>query len=76
MFPARFAPALFSLILSGLMSFIVTGVATAKAVGLGPHTFEKWMGAWSLSWPIAFAVAFLAAPQVRRLVSLLVKPQA
>lgn len=35
MLPARFAPVLFSLILSGLMSFIVTGVATWKALGFG-----------------------------------------
>lgn len=72
MFPARFAPVLFSLILSGLMSFIVTCVATVKAVGFGTHTFGNWMGAWSLSWPVAFVIAFLAAPLVRRLVARIV----
>ncbi|MCI5096274.1 MAG: DUF2798 domain-containing protein [Rhodobacteraceae bacterium] len=76
MIPARYSQALFGLILSGLMSFIVTCVASVKAVGLGAHTFGAWMGAWSLSWPIAFAVVLVAAPRVRKLVSKLVAPEA
>lgn len=66
MIPARYAHAAFGLIASGLMSFIVTCVATIKAVGLGPHTFGDWMAAWSLSWPIAFAVILLIGPRIRR----------
>lgn len=72
MIPARFSPALFSLILSGLMSLIVTAVASVNAVGLGAQTLLVWMSAWSLSWPVAFVVAFLAAPHVRKLVGTLV----
>ncbi|WP_372574927.1 DUF2798 domain-containing protein [Ruegeria jejuensis] len=66
MIPRRFAHALFSLITSGLMSCIVTCVATLKAVGFGPHTFGDWMGAWSLSWPIAFVIILIAGPRIRR----------
>jgi hypothetical protein len=76
MIPARYSQALFGLILSGLMSCIVTCVASIKAVGLGPHTFGAWMSAWSLSWPIAFAVVLVAAPRVRKLVGKLVVPEA
>lgn len=75
MIPARFAPVVFALITSGLMSFIVTCVATIKAVGFGGHTFGKWMGAWSLSWPIAFTVILIVSPFVRRLVAKLVRPE-
>ena len=75
MIPARFAPVLFGLILSGLMSCIVTCIATVKEIGLGPETFASWMGAWSISWPVAFAVVLFVAPLTRRLVALLVKPE-
>jgi len=35
MIPARYGPALFSLILSGVMSFLVSGVSTFRA--MQPH---------------------------------------
>ncbi|MBE1285148.1 MAG: DUF2798 domain-containing protein [Rhodobacteraceae bacterium] len=72
MIPAKYAPALFSLILSGLMSCIVTFIASAKTIGLGPETVAAWLSAWALAWPIAFLVAFLAGPMVRKLVAKLV----
>ncbi|APG45558.1 DUF2798 domain-containing protein [Phaeobacter porticola] len=73
MLPARFAPILFGLILSGIMSCIVTGVATLKAVGFSAEAPGLWMGAWSFGWPVAFAVVLVVAPGVRRLVAILVK---
>ncbi|KUJ76448.1 hypothetical protein AVO45_11675 [Ruegeria marisrubri] len=76
MIPARFAPILFGFILSGLMSCIVTCIATVKEVGFGPATFSSWMGAWGVSWPVAFAVVLFVAPLTRRLVALLVRPEA
>lgn len=74
MIPARFTQLVFSLILSGIMSFVVTGVATVKNMGFGAQTLPGWMGAWAVGWPVAFAVAFVAAPHVRKLVSKLVEP--
>lgn len=76
MIPARFAPILFGFILSGLMSCIVTCIATVKEIGLGPETAASWMGAWSVSWPVAFMVVLFAAPLTRRLVALLVRSEA
>ncbi|MFS4581420.1 DUF2798 domain-containing protein [Phaeobacter sp. C3_T13_0] len=76
MFPARFAPILFGLILSGVMSFIVTGVATLKAVGFDADALGVWMAAWSFGWPVAFVVVLVVAPAVRRLVASMVKPPA
>ncbi|WP_171131849.1 MULTISPECIES: DUF2798 domain-containing protein [unclassified Ruegeria] len=75
MIAARYARALFSLIMSGLMSCIVTGIATVKANGFGPSTFGDWMAAWAFCWPIAFTVILLLGPTVQRFVNGLVKPQ-
>ncbi|MGI9370574.1 MAG: DUF2798 domain-containing protein [Ruegeria sp.] len=76
MIPARFAPALFGFIMSGMMSCMVTGIATLKAVGFGPSTLANWLTSWAFSWPIAFTVILIASPAVRRLVQRLVRPDA
>ena len=73
MIPARFIPFLFSLITSGLMSCIVCGVATWKALGFVPDFLAAWMRAWSLAWPIAFAVLLVVGPIVRRVLARLTK---
>ncbi|WP_170401317.1 DUF2798 domain-containing protein [Ruegeria arenilitoris] len=75
MISARYTRALFSLIMSGLMSCIVTGIATVKAIGLGPNTVSDWMASWAFSWPIAFTVILLFGPSVQRLVNRMVSPQ-
>lgn len=74
MIPARFAPAVASLILSGLMSCIVTLVAAVKNVGIGAQTISVWLEAWAFGWPIAFCVVLVASPVVRRWVGKMVKP--
>ncbi len=71
----RYARALFSLIMSGLMSCIVTGIATVKAIGFGPSTMGDWMASWAFCWPIAFSVILILGPAVQRLVNRLVRPQ-
>lgn len=73
MIPAKFAPILFGLILSGLMSCMVSGIATLRAAGLGEGVFGLWMGAWMASWVIAFPAVLLVAPLTRRLVAKLVR---
>lgn len=73
MVPARFAPVLFGFILSGLMSCMVSGIATLRAIGLAEGVIGEWMSSWGLSWAIAFPVVLVVAPITRRLVALLVK---
>lgn len=73
MIPKRFAPMLFGLILSGLMSFVVSGISTARAVGLGPGFIALWFGAWLTAWLFAFPIVLLAAPLARRAVRCLVQ---
>ena len=73
MIPPRFAPIVFGLILSGLMSLIVSGIATFRAVGL-PFDFGlQWMGAWAASWMVAFPTVLVVAPLTRRMVGRLVR---
>jgi hypothetical protein len=72
--PARFAPVLFGFVFSALMSFIVSGIATARNAGIDDAFLALWISAWLVSWLIAFPVVLIVAPIARRLVGLLVKP--
>jgi hypothetical protein len=72
MIPRKFAPVLFGFILSGLMSFVVSGVATMRAAGPVPGFMGLWIGAWLTSWLIAFPIVLVVAPLARRAVDRLV----
>lgn len=74
MISQRFAPILFGFILSGLMSLLVSGIATWRALGLPPDFFGLWMAAWLNAWIVAFPAVLVVAPITRRLVAKLVKP--
>lgn len=73
MIPARFAPVLSGFLLSGLMSLMVSGIATLKAVGLTDGLLDAWMQAWSWSWLIGFPVVLGVAPITRWTVDRLTK---
>jgi protein-S-isoprenylcysteine O-methyltransferase Ste14 len=73
MIPARFAPILFGLILSGLMSLIVSGLSTARTVGLIAAFPGLWLSNWAVSWAIAFPTVLVVAPAARRIVAHLVR---
>lgn len=72
MFPKKFAPALFGLLLSGLMSLLVSGISTHRAVGFGDGFAGLWTSAWLTAWLVAFPVVLVVAPLARRTVALLV----
>lgn len=74
MLPARFAPVLFGFILSGLMSCVVSGIATLRALGVPPDFLLQWGGAWLFSWAVAFPTVLVMAPFTRRLVARLTHP--
>jgi hypothetical protein len=50
----KYAQIVFGLIVSGIMSLIVSGIATFRAQGVIDNFFTSWMPAWGLSWAIAF----------------------
>ena len=68
MIPRKFSPLLFGLILSGLMSLLVSGISTWRAVGLGPEFGAIWASAWLTAWLFAFPIVLVVAPLARRLV--------
>ena len=68
MLPRKFEPVLFSLILSGMMCFVVSGISTLRVTGLVPSFMGLWISAWLTAWLFAFPIAFLAPPLVRRIV--------
>ncbi len=73
MIPARYQHVLFGLILSGLMSFIVSGIATLRTVGWIDGFIGLWMSNWLPSWAVAFPTVLVVAPITRRLVARLVR---
>jgi len=73
MIPARFAPILFGFILSGLMSAMVSGIATWRVLGLDGHFAAHWFGSWVTSWAVAFPAVLIVAPITRRIVARLVR---
>ncbi len=68
MIPKKYAPILFGLILSGLMSLLVSGLSTLRAAGPVPGFVTLWLGAWLIAWAVAFPCVLMVAPLTRRLV--------
>lgn len=75
MIPKRFATMLFSLILSCLMSLLVSGIATFRAVGFSDGAVGLWGSAWLTAWLFAFPAVILVAPLAQRVVRSLVAAQ-
>lgn len=74
MIPARYAPVLFGCILSGLMSLVVSGISTFRAIGLSQDFLPFWLSAWIAAWAVAFPLVLVVAPFTRRIVQRLVQP--
>ncbi|MEL6521897.1 MAG: DUF2798 domain-containing protein [Pseudomonadota bacterium] len=66
MIPKRFQPVVFAILLSGMMSFVVSGIATVRSIGFVPDVLLIWMNNWSMSWAVAAPTAYFLAPFVRR----------
>ena len=69
MISPKFAPMLFAFILSGMASFLVSGLSTWRATASSEGFFGLWMSSWIPSWCIAFPVIFGMAPIVRKIVA-------
>lgn len=68
MIPKKYEPFLFSLILSGAMSLLISGISTFHAAGLADHFVGLWFGAWLPAWLVAFPAVMLIAPLARKAV--------
>lgn len=72
MYRKAIVPLLFGLILSGLMSLVVSGVSTYRAVGFGEPFARLRLGAWLTAWLVAYPLVLVIAPLARRMVLALV----
>jgi hypothetical protein len=50
---------------SFFMTFLVSGVATWRAIGLVPGLLWTWMTSWMIAWAIAFPTMVVMMPRVR-----------
>jgi Protein of unknown function (DUF2798) len=66
--PAKYNTVAFPFVLSIMMSCIISGVSTLRALGWTEGIFGKWMGAWGISWLIAFPTVLVILPVVRKIV--------
>ena len=48
------------------MTFLVSGVATWRAIGPGESLINTWMTSWMISWVIAYPTMLIMMPVVRR----------
>ena len=67
MLPRRSATYVFAILLSGFMTFVVSGVATVVATGVPAGFVALWMRAWITAWIIAFPALLVIRPMVHRL---------
>lgn len=72
--PARFAPLLFSALLSAIMVSIVSAFVLALSRGLHAGFLAQWARGCLTTWPVAFAAVAVVAPWVRRVVARLTAP--
>ncbi|MFC5460387.1 DUF2798 domain-containing protein [Massilia niabensis] len=66
---ARFAPILFSAILSAIMVSIVSAFVLLNTQGLHPGLPGQWVRSCLTTWPVAFPTVAIVAPLVRKLVA-------
>lgn len=69
----------FSVLLTCVMTFMVSGVSTLRALGLSadPATFAgSWFQAWIFSWALAAPMIYVLAPWARNRVEAWFAPKA
>jgi hypothetical protein len=66
--PRRYAPILFSLVLSTAITAVTSGLITAINTGFDAGYPERWMRAWALAWAFAFPTVTLFGPSIRRMI--------
>ena len=65
--PRRYSPIVFAVLLTGIMTLVISGIATAINVGLPSDFLARWVRAWLPNWAVACPVLLLVRPFVQRL---------
>ena len=66
--PARYAPIVFSALLSSIMVAIVSAFVLVTTQGLHPGIVAQWLKSCATTWPVAFPTVAVVAPMVKRIV--------
>jgi hypothetical protein len=66
---ARYAPIIFSGLLSVIMVAIVSAFVLATTQGINTGFPAQWFKSCITTWPVAFPTVAIVAPRVRQLVS-------
>lgn len=65
---ARYAPILFSALLSAIMVCIVSAFVLTISQGINSSFPAQWLKSCITTWPVAFPTVAVVAPWVRRVV--------
>lgn len=71
--PAKYASVLTPLLLTCIMTGIISGISTVRAIGFAPGVLVLWCEAWLLSWLVAFPLMAVLLPLAQRAVRLVLK---
>jgi hypothetical protein len=55
------------------MTFLVSGVATWRAVGWTDGMVGTWMSSWGIAWLVAYPTMLVMMPLVRRWLGLIIE---
>lgn len=75
-FPSRFAPLVFSVLMSVYMVFLMTFLITWVNTGLGEGFLGRWWRAFYIAWPVAFMLILVGAPRLQRVAAKLIRQPA
>ncbi|MBL8201390.1 MAG: DUF2798 domain-containing protein [Chromatiales bacterium] len=66
--PSRYAPLLFSALLSAIMVGVVSAFVLVTTQGIHPGLPAQWVRSCMTTWPVAFPTVAVVAPLVRKMV--------
>lgn len=72
--PPKFNAVAIPFVLTMIMSFIISGISTWRAIGLADGFLATWMPSWMMSWAVAFPTVLFVLPLSRRIVGRFVEP--
>jgi hypothetical protein len=64
--PAHWGRFVMPFFLSVVMTCVISGVSSLRAVGFTADCLPLWLGSWSLSWVFAYPTLLLVLPLARR----------
>lgn len=67
MLPAKYLFLVQSLLVSGFMSFMVSGVITYLNLGFIQNFFSVWINAWLIAYAIAYPAILIIFPFAKKL---------